>query len=44
MKVDLKNKVVLLSGAFGSIGRATAIKFAENGANIILCECQALFY
>ena len=33
---DLKNKVVLITGASTGIGAATAIKFAKNGAKILV--------
>jgi 3-oxoacyl-[acyl-carrier protein] reductase len=32
MKVDLKDRIVLVTGAAGAIGRTTALAFAENGA------------
>lgn len=34
---DLKNKTVLITGASAGIGKATAVKFAEAGARIIIC-------
>lgn len=34
--MDFKNKVVLITGASRGIGRAVAIKFAKNGANVII--------
>ena len=33
---DLKNKVVLITGASTGIGAATAIAFAKNGAKILV--------
>ncbi len=36
MKLDMNNKVVLVTGGSGAIGSATALKFAENGADIII--------
>jgi len=34
--MKFKNKVVLITGASSGIGKASAIKFAKNGANVIL--------
>ena len=36
MKVDLKNKVVIITGATSGIGRGTAFIFAENGAAVVV--------
>lgn len=36
MKFDMNNKVVLVTGGGGAIGGATALKFAENGADVII--------
>jgi 3-oxoacyl-[acyl-carrier protein] reductase len=36
MKIDFKGRVVLITGASRGIGRATAILFAEHGANLAL--------
>jgi len=36
MKVDLKNKVVIITGATSGIGRATALIFSENGASVVV--------
>lgn len=33
-----KNKTVVISGGLGDIGRAMAIEFAKNGANVALCD------
>lgn len=33
-----KNKTAIISGGLGDIGRATALEFAKNGANIALCD------
>jgi 3-oxoacyl-[acyl-carrier protein] reductase len=36
MNIDLSGKIILITGASRGIGRATAIKFAECGANIVI--------
>jgi 3-oxoacyl-[acyl-carrier protein] reductase len=36
MKVNLKNKVVIITGATAGIGRGTALIFAENGAAVVV--------
>lgn len=36
MKVDLNNKVALVTGSGGFIGRSIALKMAENGADIVI--------
>lgn len=34
----LKNKVCIITGAARGIGKATAFKFAENGARVVICD------
>ncbi len=34
---NLKNKTIFITGASSGIGKASAVKFAELGANILLC-------
>ncbi len=36
--MSLENKVVIVTGASSGIGKATAILFAENGANVIVAD------
>jgi 3-oxoacyl-[acyl-carrier protein] reductase len=36
MKVDLENKVVIITGAAGGIGRGMALLFACNGASVVV--------
>lgn len=39
--MDLKNKVIFITGASRGIGRAIALKAAENGANIVIAAKTA---
>ncbi|MCX7779887.1 MAG: beta-ketoacyl-ACP reductase [Negativicutes bacterium] len=34
----LKDKVVIITGAAGGIGKATALRFAEEGANVVVAD------
>jgi 3-oxoacyl-[acyl-carrier protein] reductase len=36
--MKLKDKVALITGAGGGIGRATAIRFAQEGAAVVVCD------
>jgi NAD(P)-dependent dehydrogenase (short-subunit alcohol dehydrogenase family) len=36
LKTDLSNKIALVTGGNGAIGSATAVKLAENGADVII--------
>lgn len=38
MKIEFKNKTVLITGSSRGIGRAIAIGFAESGADVVLCS------
>ena len=38
MKVDMKGKTVLITGAGGAIGAAMASVLAENGADVAICD------
>lgn len=40
METGLRNKVVVITGAGGGIGRATAFAFAAEGCRIAICDIQ----
>ena len=42
MDTGLKDKVVLITGATRNHGRASALAFAEEGANLLLCTRQSM--
>ena len=35
--MDLKNKIIVVTGAASGIGRALAVRFAAEGANLVIC-------
>ena len=39
--MSLQNRVALITGAGNGIGRATAIRFAREGAKIVICDLDA---
>jgi NAD(P)-dependent dehydrogenase (short-subunit alcohol dehydrogenase family) len=41
MLVRLKDKVAIVTGGGGGIGRATALLFAENGANVVVSDIDS---
>jgi 3-oxoacyl-[acyl-carrier protein] reductase len=41
MKVDLENKVAIITGAAGGIGRGMALMFAKNGASVVVNDLNA---
>lgn len=38
---NFKNKVAFITGAASGIGQATALAFAEAGANVVICDVNA---
>lgn len=38
VQYDFKDKTIFISGAANGIGAATAMVFAQAGANLILCD------
>jgi len=41
---NLKDKVVIVTGAGSGIGRATALRFAGEGAKLVLVDRHSLHY
>lgn len=42
METGLKNRTVLITGASRNIGRETALQFAQEGANLVLCTRSSM--
>ena len=41
MKLDLKNKNILITGAATGMGRASALEVSKHGANVILADINS---
>ena len=41
MNIDFKDKIAVVTGASGGLGRAISMAFAENGAKVALCDLKA---
>ena len=40
MEINFCDKVVVISGALGGLGRSMAKSFAENGAKVVVCDLR----
>jgi NAD(P)-dependent dehydrogenase (short-subunit alcohol dehydrogenase family) len=38
---DFKNKVAIITGAAGGLGKETAVRFASSGARVVICDVKA---
>ncbi|HKL23167.1 MAG TPA: SDR family NAD(P)-dependent oxidoreductase, partial [Candidatus Nanoarchaeia archaeon] len=39
--MKLKNKVAIITGSAGKMGKALALEFAKQGARIVVCDINA---